>query len=71
MANKAQMNDQAAKGGLLGVFFYVANKYNLDPEIVLVLTPVIAALLASLSTKVGDPEVASFFSEKQETKSEN
>ena len=65
MANKAQLNDQAVKGGLLGIFFYFANRYNLDAEIVLVLTPLIAALLASLSTKFGDPKLASFFNEKE------
>lgn len=66
MKNKSQVNDQAAKGGLLGIFFYLANKYNLDPEIVLLATPVIAAVMASLSSKIGDPQVASFFSDKEQ-----
>lgn len=71
MKNKSQVNDQAVKGGLLGIFFYLANKYNLDAEIVLLVTPVIAALMASISSKIGDPEVASFFGDKKQNEPQN
>lgn len=61
MQTKKQHADQFAKGGLLGVFVYFAQKYNLDPEVTAVLVPVVAAVLSLLSTKVGDPNIASFF----------
>lgn len=58
--NKMQMTDQAAKGGILGILVYLANKANLDPEFIALCMPVIAGFLAWGSTKIGDPELASF-----------
>ena len=64
MSTKSQNLDQAVKGGALGVWVYLAAKQNLDAEVVAVLTPAIAYALAWLSTKIGDPTVASFLAKK-------
>lgn len=64
MSTKSQNLDQAVKGGAIGVWFYFATKNNLDPELVAVLTPVVAYALAFASSKVGDPTVASFLEKK-------
>lgn len=58
--NKMQLTDQAAKGGVLGILVYLANKANLDPEFIALCMPVLAGVLAWASTKIGDPELASF-----------
>ena len=58
--NKMQLTDQAAKGGVLGILVYLANKANLDQEFVALCLPVLAGILAWASTKIGDPELASF-----------
>jgi hypothetical protein len=60
MSTKSQNLDQALKGGALGVWVYLASRQNLDAEVIAVLTPAIAYGLAWLSTKVGDPTIASF-----------
>lgn len=65
MSTKSQNLDQAVKGGAIGVWIYFATtKWNLDGEIVAVLTPAIAFGLAWLSAKVGDPTIASFLAKK-------
>ena len=65
MSTKSQNLDQALKGGALGVWVWVAtSQLKLDTEAVAVLTPAIAYALALLSTKVGDPTVASFLAKK-------
>jgi hypothetical protein len=60
MSTKSQNLDQALKGGALGVWVYLASRQNFDAEVIAVLTPAIAYGLAWLSTKVGDPTIASF-----------
>ena len=64
MSTKSQNLDQVVKGGALGVWMYLASKQNLDAEVIAVLTPAIAYALAWLSTKVGDPKIASFLAKK-------
>jgi hypothetical protein len=64
MSTKSQNLDQALKGGALGVWVYLAAQQGLDSEVVAVLTPAIAYGLAWLSTKIGDPTVASFLTKK-------
>lgn len=64
MSTKSQNLDQALKGGAIGVWVYFAAKWNLDAEVVAVLTPAVAFGLAWLSAKVGDPTVASFLTKK-------
>jgi hypothetical protein len=58
--NKMQMTDQAAKGGVMGVLFYLASKADLDPEFIALCMPIVGGLLAWASMKIGDPELASF-----------
>lgn len=58
---KSQMQDQTAKGGILGIICYVLWHYDVDPVLIGLLTPVMSAALAWVSTKVGDKELASFF----------
>lgn len=61
-----QVGDQTFKGGLIALFFYFADRYSIDPALIVILTPMLTALLAFLSAKVGDKELASFFSHNQE-----
>jgi hypothetical protein len=56
-----QVGDQSVKGGVLGVAIYFMSKYNMDPALIAMLTPMIAAVMAVASKKIGDPEIASFF----------
>ena len=56
-----QTKDQTTKGAVIGIFVYFASKYNLDPELVALLVPVLTGVLAWVSTKIGDKEIASFF----------
>lgn len=60
--------DQVLKGGALGVIVYACDKYNVGVEMTALLMPLAAAGLALLSTKVGDPMVASFLAKKPEEK---
>ena len=56
-----QIGDQTTKGGLIGLFIYWATKNNVDPALVALLVPIISTVLAWLSTKVGDPDLACLF----------
>lgn len=60
-AFKGQLGDQTAKGGIVGLICYIAWKSGVDPEVVAIATPVMSAVLAWASTKIGDPQMASFF----------
>lgn len=53
--------DGVAKGGAMGVVVYLCNKYNIDPVLTALAMPLVAAVLAMASTKIGDPNIASFF----------
>jgi hypothetical protein len=53
--------DGVAKGGAMGVVVYLCNKYNIDPMLTALAMPLVAAVLAMASTKIGDPSIASFF----------
>lgn len=64
MAVKAQVKDQAAKGGVLGLVVYILTKNDVDPNLIALLVPAIGSALAWLSTRVGDKEIASFFNGK-------
>lgn len=61
----SQLQDQAAKGGALGLFVYFASKGDLDPALIAIFMPLIGSIFAWLSTKIGDPEIASFFGNKK------
>lgn len=58
--------DGVAKGGAMGVVVYLCDKYNIDPMLTALAMPLVAAVLAMASTKIGDPAVASFFAAKKE-----
>ena len=64
-----QTADQATKGGLMGLFTYLAIHYKVDPGLIAAGMPVLAGILAWLSTKIGDPELACLFIPKSEDKS--
>ena len=55
-----QMTDQTAKGGLIGLVTYAMMKWNFDPAFIALALPLIAAGLSWVSTRIGDPQVASF-----------
>lgn len=59
---KAQIQDQTVKGGVLALLTYIAVKVKIDPELVMLCMPLMSALFAFLSTKIGDPALASFLS---------
>lgn len=60
MDKKSQLSDQSLKGAVLGLISYFAFKADLDPAMIAMSTPVVAALLAYASTRIGDPDAASF-----------
>jgi hypothetical protein len=66
--NKTQRQtaDQTVKGGVMGLLMYVAMQYNVDPGLIAASTPVVAGVLAWLSTKIGDPELACLFMGKDD-----
>jgi|GEM_PF-2204749 len=66
MDKKKMSYDQVLKGGALGLIVYFCDKYNVDAEMTALLMPLAAAGLALLSTKIGDPTVASFLAKKPE-----
>lgn len=68
---KRQIGDQTTKGGLIGLFIYWATKNNVDPGLISLLVPIIASVLAWLSTKVGDPDLACLFIPNDEKKDNN
>jgi len=61
--NKAhrQISDQTTKGGLLGVMIYTLSRNNVDPVLIGLLVPLAASVLAWISTKIGDPDLACLF----------
>lgn len=61
----AQGVDQTVKGGVLGLFTYFGAKYNVDPGLLAVAMPLLAGVMAFISSKIGDPHLASVFSGKK------
>lgn len=60
-ASKTQVSDQIAKGGVMALVVYFANKGEIDPELLAICMPLIAGAMAWVSCKIGDPAIASFF----------
>jgi hypothetical protein len=58
---KRQIGDQTTKGGLIGLMIYGLNKQGADPMFISLLVPVASSVLAWLSTKIGDPDLACLF----------
>ena len=58
---KRQIGDQTTKGGLLGIMIYALSRNNVDPVLIGLIVPVAASVLAWVSTKIGDPDLACLF----------
>ena len=56
-----QIGDQSTKGGLLGIFVYVMSRNNVDPVLIALLVPMVASVLAYVSTLVGNKDLACLF----------
>jgi hypothetical protein len=56
-----QIGDQTTKGGLLGIMIYTLSRNNVDPVLIGLIVPLAASLLAWISTKIGDPDLACMF----------
>jgi len=63
---KRQIGDQTTKGGLIGLFIYWATQNNIDPALIALLVPIMSSVLAWLSTKIGDPDLACMFIPKED-----
>lgn len=55
-----QIVDQTAKGGILGLLGYFLLQLGVDEGVVAALIPLLAAILAWASGRVGDKAIASF-----------
>jgi hypothetical protein len=58
--NKQFHANATASGGVLGIVTYLLIKFNVDPALTSMALPMFAGLLSYISTKIGDPTVASF-----------
>ena len=61
MDSTKQIADQTLKGGIQGVICYFLWKSKLDRELIFMLIPISATVLAWISTKIGDPDLACLF----------
>lgn len=62
---KLNLGDQAVKGGVLGLVGMLGNKLGFSPEEIAAAMPVILAVMAWLSTKIGDKSTTAIFSAKK------
>ena len=65
---KRQIGDQTTKGALIGLMIYGLNAQGVDPMLISLLVPVASSVLAWLSTKIGDPDLACLFIPHDEDK---
>ena len=61
-----QTADQTLKGAVIALGSYIAHKYNVDPQIIALSIPVVSAVMALISTKLGNPETACLFVDKNQ-----
>ena len=61
MKSTKQIADQTFKGGIQGVICYFLWKSSLDRELIFMLMPITSTVLAWISTKIGDPDLACMF----------
>jgi len=61
---RRQIGDQSTKGALLGLCVYGMVKQDFDPMLIALLVPIISAIFAWISTKIGAPELACLFIDK-------
>ncbi len=57
---RQQTTDQASKGGIVGIILFLLMKWDVDPALIAMSTPILTGLLSWVSTKIGDPTLASF-----------
>lgn len=65
---KLQTADQTLKGAIIGLVTYLAYKYDLDMQLVSLSIPVVAGIMAALSTRFGNKQTACMFVAKDKTK---
>jgi hypothetical protein len=63
---KRQIGDQSTKGAALGLCVYGMVKQNFDPMLIALIVPLISTVFAWVSTKIGDPNLACLFIDKDE-----
>jgi hypothetical protein len=63
-----QTADQTLKGAVIALGSYIANKYNVDPQIIALSIPIASALMAWISTRFGNENTACLFVEKEPPK---
>jgi hypothetical protein len=68
---KRQIGDQTTKGGLIGIMIYALSTNNVDPVLIGLLVPVASSVLAWISTKIGDPDLACLFIPNDDDKPKN
>jgi len=68
---KRQIGDQTTKGSLIGLMIYGLNAQGVDPMFISLLVPIASSILAWLSTKIGDPDLACLFIPKNDDDQKN
>jgi hypothetical protein len=68
---KRQIGDQTTKGGVIGIMIYALSTNNVDPVLIGLLVPVASSVLAWVSTKIGDPDLACLFIPNDDDKQKN
>ena len=68
MDSTKQIADQTFKGGIQGVICYFLWKSKLDRELIFMIIPISSTVLAWISTKIGDPELACLFIQNKNKK---
>jgi hypothetical protein len=68
---KRQIGDQTTKGGVIGIMIYALSTNNVDPVLIGLLVPVASSVLAWVSTKIGDPDLACLFIQNDDDPKKN
>jgi len=63
-----QTADQTLKGAVIALLAYVLNKYEVDPGIIALTIPVVAGVMAAVSTRFGNKNTACIFVSKDDEK---
>ena len=63
---RRQIGDQSTKGAALGLCVYIMVKQDFDPMLIALLVPIISTVFAWVSTKIGDPDLACLFIDKED-----
>jgi hypothetical protein len=68
---KRQIGDQTTKGGVIGIMIYALSNKQRRPRVIGLLVPVASSVLAWISTKIGDPDLACLFIPNDDDKPKN